>query len=106
MRKFKKSLAHGQVPIDFLLARSKKSLAPGVGQSDLSAPVHNLIHFVIYQCFISTGEIAPVGPTSFEFVVPEGSPLTISPSVGTIEPGKVYLIIVILNIMKICNSKD
>lgn len=38
MRKFKKSLAHGQVPIDFLLARSKKSLAPGVGQSDLSAP--------------------------------------------------------------------
>lgn len=38
MRKFKKSLAHGQVPTDFLLARSEKSLAPGVGQSDLSAP--------------------------------------------------------------------
>lgn len=37
---------------------------------------------------IGKGEIAPVGPTSFEFVVPEGSPLTISPSVGTIEPGK------------------
>lgn len=48
-----------------------------------------LIHFLIHECFVSTGEIAPVGPTSFEFVVPEGSPLTISPSVGTIEPGKV-----------------
>lgn len=31
----------------------------------------------------------PVGPTSFEFKIPEGAPLTISPSVGTIEPGKV-----------------
>ena len=30
-----------------------------------------------------------MGPTSFEFVVPDGAPLTISPSVGTIEPGKV-----------------
>ena len=39
-----------------------------------------------------TGEIAPVGPTSFEFVVPEGAPLTISPSVGTVEPGKVPLL--------------
>ncbi|XP_062567016.1 cilia- and flagella-associated protein 74-like isoform X4 [Saccostrea cucullata] len=37
---------------------------------------------------IGKGEIAPVGPTSFEFVVPEGVPVTISPSVGTIEPGK------------------
>ncbi|XP_033763578.1 cilia- and flagella-associated protein 74-like isoform X1 [Pecten maximus] len=37
---------------------------------------------------IGKGDIAPVGPTSFEFVVPEGAPLTISPSVGTIEPGK------------------
>ena len=35
------------------------------------------------------GEIAPVGPTSFEFVIPEDAPVTISPSVGTIEPGKV-----------------
>lgn len=39
MQKFKKSLAHGQVPTDFLLARSEKPLAPGVGRSDLSAPV-------------------------------------------------------------------
>ncbi|XP_056018167.1 cilia- and flagella-associated protein 74-like isoform X2 [Ostrea edulis] len=37
---------------------------------------------------IGKGDIAPVGPTSFEFVVPEGAPLTISPSVGTIEPGQ------------------
>ncbi|KAL8571941.1 hypothetical protein ACOMHN_026153 [Nucella lapillus] len=34
------------------------------------------------------GEICPVGPTSFEFVIPDGVPLTISPAVGTIEPGK------------------
>ncbi|XP_053379519.1 cilia- and flagella-associated protein 74-like isoform X2 [Mercenaria mercenaria] len=37
---------------------------------------------------IGKGEIAPVGPTSFEFVVPEGAPVTISPSVGTIMPGE------------------
>ncbi|XP_046572911.1 LOW QUALITY PROTEIN: cilia- and flagella-associated protein 74-like [Haliotis rubra] len=37
---------------------------------------------------IGKGEIAPVGPTSFEFVLPEDCPLTISPTVGTIEPGK------------------
>ncbi|XP_041480750.1 cilia- and flagella-associated protein 74-like [Lytechinus variegatus] len=37
---------------------------------------------------IGKGEIAPVGPTSFEFVVPEGAPIAISPSVGTLQPGK------------------
>ncbi|XP_052267472.1 cilia- and flagella-associated protein 74-like isoform X2 [Dreissena polymorpha] len=37
---------------------------------------------------IGKGEIAPVGPTSFEFVVPKGAPVTISPSVGTIQPGE------------------
>ena len=34
----KKSLAHGQVPTKFSLARLEKPLAPGVGQWDLSAP--------------------------------------------------------------------
>ena len=34
----KKPLARGQAPNEFLLARSEKSLAPGVGQWDLSAP--------------------------------------------------------------------
>ncbi|XP_064642380.1 cilia- and flagella-associated protein 74-like [Lineus longissimus] len=37
---------------------------------------------------IGKGEIAPVGPTSFEFVVPENAPLNISPAVGTVEPGQ------------------
>ncbi|XP_055958483.1 cilia- and flagella-associated protein 74 isoform X1 [Patella vulgata] len=37
---------------------------------------------------IGKGEIAPVGPTSFEFVLPSDCPLTISPSVGTVMPGK------------------
>ncbi|XP_069774364.1 cilia- and flagella-associated protein 74 isoform X3 [Narcine bancroftii] len=37
---------------------------------------------------IGNGEIAPVGPTSFEFVVPESSYLTIVPAVGTVMPGQ------------------
>ncbi|XP_069804053.1 cilia- and flagella-associated protein 74 isoform X2 [Dendropsophus ebraccatus] len=37
---------------------------------------------------IGKGEIAPVGPTSFQFQLPEDSPITISPSVGTVLPGK------------------
>lgn len=38
-----------------------------------------------------SGEIAPVGPTSFEFVIPKEAPVTISPSVGTIMPGEVSI---------------
>jgi len=38
---------------------------------------------------LSSGEIADVGPTMFEFVVPEGAPLTVSPAVGTVLPGQV-----------------
>ena len=38
---------------------------------------------------IGKGEIVPVGPTSFEFIVPEDTPLTVYPSVGTVRPGKV-----------------
>uniref|UniRef100_A0A8D0GUN6 Cilia and flagella associated protein 74 n=1 Tax=Sphenodon punctatus TaxID=8508 RepID=A0A8D0GUN6_SPHPU len=41
---------------------------------------------------IGKGEIAPVGPTSFQFLVPEDSPVTIMPSVGTVLPGKKCLI--------------
>ncbi|XP_042687323.1 cilia- and flagella-associated protein 74 isoform X2 [Centrocercus urophasianus] len=37
---------------------------------------------------IGSGEVAPVGPTSFEFYVPEDCPVTIMPSVGTVLPGK------------------
>ncbi|XP_041128789.1 cilia- and flagella-associated protein 74-like isoform X4 [Polyodon spathula] len=37
---------------------------------------------------IGKGEIAPVGPTSFEFVYPEDSDITITPAVGTVLPGK------------------
>ncbi|XP_042199680.1 cilia- and flagella-associated protein 74 isoform X1 [Callorhinchus milii] len=37
---------------------------------------------------IGRGKIAPVGPTSFEFIVPKDSNLTITPSVGTVLPGK------------------
>ncbi|MBN3301016.1 CFA74 protein, partial [Amia calva] len=41
---------------------------------------------------ISKGEIAPVGPTSFEFVIPENSDITITPAVGTVKPGKRCLV--------------
>ncbi|XP_076421961.1 cilia- and flagella-associated protein 74 isoform X20 [Peromyscus maniculatus bairdii] len=37
---------------------------------------------------IGSEEATPVGPTSFEFLVPPNSPITISPSVGTVLPGK------------------
>ena len=38
---------------------------------------------------IGSGPIVEVGPTSFEFVVPGGAPLTVSPAVGTVNPGEV-----------------
>uniref|UniRef100_A0A4X2MBJ8 Cilia and flagella associated protein 74 n=1 Tax=Vombatus ursinus TaxID=29139 RepID=A0A4X2MBJ8_VOMUR len=38
---------------------------------------------------IGSGEIAPVGPTSFEFLLPDNAPIMIIPSVGTVLPGKV-----------------
>lgn len=40
---------------------------------------------------IGTGSICEVGPTSFEFVVPQGAPLTVSPSVGVVNPGQVRI---------------
>ncbi|XP_053546334.1 LOW QUALITY PROTEIN: cilia- and flagella-associated protein 74 [Bombina bombina] len=41
---------------------------------------------------IGKSDIAPVGPTSFEFHMPEDCPITISPSVGTVLPGERGLI--------------
>ncbi|XP_049733597.1 cilia- and flagella-associated protein 74 isoform X1 [Elephas maximus indicus] len=41
---------------------------------------------------ISSQDVAPVGPTSFEFLLPPDSPITISPSVGTVLPGKRCLV--------------
>ena len=35
------------------------------------------------------GDIVPVGATSFEFMVPEGAPVSITPAVGTVNPGEV-----------------
>ncbi|KAK7093572.1 cilia- and flagella-associated protein 74-like [Littorina saxatilis] len=60
-----------------------------------SAAVHVINHHTSSNEFThpvprigTKGEICPVGPTSFEFVVPKGVPLTITPAVGTIEAGK------------------
>ena len=38
---------------------------------------------------IGSGPIVAVGATSFEFVVPAGAPLTVSPAVGCVSPGEV-----------------
>ena len=38
---------------------------------------------------IGSGPIVEVGSTSFEFVVPSGAPLTVSPAVGSVNPGEV-----------------
>ena len=38
---------------------------------------------------IGRGPVAKVGPTTFEFVVPPGAPVAISPAVGVVMPGKV-----------------
>ncbi|CAF4568224.1 unnamed protein product, partial [Rotaria magnacalcarata] len=37
---------------------------------------------------IGNSEFAPIGPTSFQFDVPENAPITIAPLVGIVEPGK------------------
>ncbi|XP_010123969.1 PREDICTED: uncharacterized protein CFAP74 [Chlamydotis macqueenii] len=49
-------------------------------------------HFTHAVPRAGSGEAAPVGPTSFEFCVPEDCPVTITPSVGTVSPGKKSLI--------------
>nr|XP_034358757.1 cilia- and flagella-associated protein 74 [Arvicanthis niloticus] len=41
---------------------------------------------------IGSEEATPVGPTSFEFLLPPNSPIIISPSVGTVLPGKRCLV--------------
>ncbi|XP_023981408.1 cilia- and flagella-associated protein 74 [Physeter macrocephalus] len=41
---------------------------------------------------IGLEDASSVGPTSFEFLLPPGSPITISPSVGTVWPGKRCLV--------------
>uniref|UniRef100_A0A8C5MY74 Cilia and flagella associated protein 74 n=1 Tax=Leptobrachium leishanense TaxID=445787 RepID=A0A8C5MY74_9ANUR len=41
---------------------------------------------------IGKGEVAPVGPTSFEIHVPNGIPITVSPLVGTVLPGERCLV--------------
>ncbi|XP_039610977.1 cilia- and flagella-associated protein 74 [Polypterus senegalus] len=41
---------------------------------------------------VGKGEIAPVGPTAFEFAVPEHLDITVAPSVGTVMPGEKCLV--------------
>ena len=53
---------------------------------------------------IGKGEIAPVGPTAFEFVVPEGVPLAVSPAVGVVKQGKVRIQTCNQNLLKPSNT--
>ncbi|XP_061207662.1 cilia- and flagella-associated protein 74 isoform X4 [Neopsephotus bourkii] len=55
-------------------------------------PHASINHFTHTVPRIGNGKVAPVGPTSFEFCVPEDCPVTITPSVGTVLPGKKSLI--------------
>ncbi|KAL4684498.1 hypothetical protein H8959_022192 [Pygathrix nigripes] len=41
---------------------------------------------------IGSEDASPVGPMSFEFLLPPDSPITVSPSVGTVWPGKRCLV--------------
>ncbi len=59
-----------------------KHPVPRIGNGKL-INLKNNIHTVY------SGEFAPVGPTSFQFDIPENAPITISPLVGTVEPGTV-----------------
>nr|XP_020637663.1 cilia- and flagella-associated protein 74 [Pogona vitticeps] len=68
---------------------------PPTALNDTSATrIHIVNSHVGYSRFddfvprIGDGEVAPVGPTSFQFLVPEDSPITIMPCVGTVLPGK------------------
>ncbi|XP_051027663.1 cilia- and flagella-associated protein 74 [Acomys russatus] len=54
--------------------------------------MNKLIHSVPR---IGSEDASPVGPTSFEFLLPPNSPITISPSVGTVLPGKKCLVQVV-----------
>ncbi|XP_066121295.1 cilia- and flagella-associated protein 74 isoform X3 [Saccopteryx bilineata] len=51
--------------------------------------MNSLTHCVPH---IGSEDPCPVGPTSFEFLLPPDSPITISPSVGTVLPGKKCLV--------------
>ncbi|XP_063173750.1 cilia- and flagella-associated protein 74 [Candoia aspera] len=72
---------------------------PATALDDVSAatlfiinPHERISHFTHAMPRIGEGEIAPVGPTSFQFLVPEDSPIIIIPCVGTVLPGKKCLL--------------
>ena len=55
----------------------------------------NRLKFVILiekPLIIYLGEFAAVGPTSFQFDIPDNAPITISPLVGVVEPGTVCIV--------------
>ncbi|XP_015675084.1 cilia- and flagella-associated protein 74 [Protobothrops mucrosquamatus] len=72
---------------------------PATALDDVSAatlfiinPHERISHFTHTMPRIGEGDIAPVGPTSFQFLVPEDSPIIIIPCVGTVLPGKKCLL--------------
>ena len=47
------------------------------------------IFYLLSKHFLGMGEIFPVGPTSFSFIVPKDAPFHLYPQVGTVYPGQV-----------------
>lgn len=66
-----------------------KHPVPRIGNGN---PMIFLSHFLLIKPFFS-GEFAPVTSTSFQFEIPPNAPITISPLVGTVEPGTVRALI-------------
>eukprot|EP00794_Sanderia_malayensis_P015259 gene15259-16834_t len=66
---------------------------------------------------IGRGPVFPCGPTSFEFILPNDAPITLSPTVGTLKPGEKCMIHVAFSprlddnkirseAVKICEKKE
>ncbi|CAO2590254.1 Cilia- and flagella-associated protein 74, partial [Lemmus lemmus] len=80
-------LSHYQIKFSATALNGTTVCSLNVINSHLS--MNKLTHFLPR---IGSEEATPVGPTSFEFLLPPNSPITISPSVGTVLPGKKCLV--------------
>jgi hypothetical protein len=78
-----------------------KHPVPRIGNGKLENQIKDMINCAIFLIYL--GEFAPVGPTSFQFDIPPNAPITISPLVGTVEPGTVCILFRYLIIKMIVN---
>ncbi|XP_009459278.1 PREDICTED: uncharacterized protein CFAP74 [Nipponia nippon] len=85
---------HPPLELSHSLVRFAATALNGVSAATLYVmnPHVSVNHFTHAVPRTGDGEVAPVGPASFEFCVPEDCPVTVTPSVGTVLPGKKSLI--------------